>query len=85
MTKVNMHEAKTNFSKLVERALQGEEIVIARSGKPLVKLVALEGPAALRPVGLHRQEVGGNFETRSLAPLSDDELEAWERPNLLDD
>lgn len=85
MTKVNMHEAKTNFSKLVERALQGEEIVIARSGKPLVKLVALEGPAALRPVGLHRQEVGEDFETRSLAPLSDDELEAWGRPNLLDD
>lgn len=85
MSKVNMHEAKTNFSKLVERALQGEEIVIARSGKPLVKLVPLEGPGALRPVGLHRQAVGEDFEARSLAPLSDDELGAWYRPHLLDD
>ena len=85
MTKVNMHEAKTNFSKLVERALQGEEIVIARSGKPLVKLVPLKGPGAQRPVGLHRQAVGEDFEARSLAPLSDDELEAWYRPHLLDD
>ena len=85
MTKVNMHEAKTNFSKLVERALQGEEIVIARSGKPLLKLVPLEGPGALRPVGLHRWEVGDDFEARSLAPLPDDELAAWEHPHLLDD
>jgi prevent-host-death family protein len=36
---VNMHEAKTSLSRLVERALAGEEIVIARNGKPLVKLV----------------------------------------------
>jgi prevent-host-death family protein len=37
--KVNMHEAKTSLSRLVERALAGEEIVIARNGEPLVKLV----------------------------------------------
>ena len=85
MTKVNIHEAKTNFSKLVERALEGEEIVIARSGKPLLKLVPLEGPGALRPVGLHRQTVGDDFETRSLAPLLEDELAVWERPDLLSD
>ncbi len=85
MTKVNIHEAKTNFSKLIERALAGEEIVIARSGKPLLKLVPLEGPGALRPVGLHRQVVSDDFETRSLAPLSEDELTAWERPDLLSD
>lgn len=36
---VNMHEAKTSLSRLVERALAGEEIVIARKGEPLVKLV----------------------------------------------
>ena len=36
---VNMHEAKSSLSRLVERALAGEEIVIARKGEPLVKLV----------------------------------------------
>jgi prevent-host-death family protein len=36
---VNMHQAKTSLSRLVERALSGEEIVIARNGEPLVKLV----------------------------------------------
>jgi prevent-host-death family protein len=36
---VNMHQAKSSLSRLVERALSGEEIVIARNGEPLVKLV----------------------------------------------
>ncbi len=82
MAKVNIHEAKTNFSRLVERALAGEEIVIARGGKPLLKLVPLEGAGTLRPIGLHREAVGDNFEERSLAPLSGDELKVWEDPNL---
>ncbi|HXH21480.1 MAG TPA: type II toxin-antitoxin system Phd/YefM family antitoxin [Dehalococcoidia bacterium] len=38
-TKVNVHEAKTHLSKLLERVEQGEEIVIARAGKPVAKLV----------------------------------------------
>ncbi len=42
MTKVNIHEAKTNLSKLLEKALGGEEVVIARAGKPLVKLVPVK-------------------------------------------
>lgn len=37
----NIHEAKTTLSKLIERALAGEEVVIAKAGKPLVKLTAL--------------------------------------------
>jgi prevent-host-death family protein len=41
--KINIHEAKTNFSKLIEKAEAGEEIIIARSGKPVAKLVGL-GP-----------------------------------------
>jgi prevent-host-death family protein len=39
---VNIHEAKTSFSKLIIRASKGEEIIIARAGKPVAKLVALE-------------------------------------------
>jgi len=42
---VNMHEAKTTLSRLVERALAGEEVIIARNGKPLVRLV----PVAHKP------------------------------------
>ncbi|HEX9563578.1 MAG TPA: type II toxin-antitoxin system prevent-host-death family antitoxin [Gemmatimonadaceae bacterium] len=50
MKTVNMHEAKTHLSRLVEEAAAGEEIVIARAGKPLVRLVAVsasEGPRKL--------------------------------------
>ena len=39
MAQVNMHEAKTHLSRLVERAARGEEIVIARSGRPIARLV----------------------------------------------
>ena len=41
MRKVNMHEAKTHLSRLVERAAQGEGFIIAKAGKPLVKVVPL--------------------------------------------
>ena len=50
MKTVNMHEAKTHLSRLVEEAAAGAEIVIARAGKPLVRLVAVattEGPRKL--------------------------------------
>jgi prevent-host-death family protein len=50
---VNLHAAKTHLSRLVDRALAGEEIVIARSGKPLVRLVPVE-PRAVRRPGLLR-------------------------------
>jgi prevent-host-death family protein len=44
MTVVNMHEAKTNLSKLVQRAAAGEEIILAKAGEPLAKLVAYTAP-----------------------------------------
>lgn len=42
---MNIHEAKTNLSKLIERAQAGEEIIIAKAGKPVVRLLAVERPA----------------------------------------
>ncbi|HZQ67540.1 MAG TPA: type II toxin-antitoxin system Phd/YefM family antitoxin [Terriglobales bacterium] len=39
---VNIHEAKTHFSKLLERVALGEEVIIAKAGKPVAKLVAIE-------------------------------------------
>jgi len=44
MTVTNIHEAKTHFSKLVERAAAGEEIVIAKAGKPVARLVPYADP-----------------------------------------
>ena len=49
-TQFNLHRAKTHLSRLVDRAAQGEEIVIARHGKPVARLVALE-PVPERRLG----------------------------------
>ena len=50
---VNMHTAKSTLSQLVEATLQGEDVVIARNGKPLVRLVAVaQQQQAIRPIGL---------------------------------
>lgn len=46
MLTVNIHEAKTHLSKLVEQAAKGEPFIIAKAGKPMVKVVALDAPAA---------------------------------------
>jgi prevent-host-death family protein len=46
MRTVNIHEAKTHLSRLVDAAAKGEPFVIAKSGKPLVKVTALDAPAA---------------------------------------
>lgn len=44
MKTVNMHEAKTHLSKLVEKASKGEPFIIARAGKPMVKVVPIDAP-----------------------------------------
>ncbi len=46
----NIHDAKTNLSKLIEAALRGEDVVIAKAGKPLVRLVAIEEAPAEKPL-----------------------------------
>lgn len=51
MKSVNIHEAKTQFSKLLERVSFGEEIVIARAGKPIAKLVPLKKRQLRKPGG----------------------------------
>jgi prevent-host-death family protein len=42
---VNIHEAKTHLSRLIERAAKGEPFIIAKAGKPLVKVIAVDAPA----------------------------------------
>lgn len=51
MTIVNIHEAKTHFSQLIQQALNGEEIIIAKSGVPLIKLTPYEKNASPRKGG----------------------------------
>jgi prevent-host-death family protein len=51
MRTVNIHEAKTHLSRLVDEAAKGEPFIIARAGKPLVKVVPLEAPAVSRRIG----------------------------------
>ena len=75
---VNIHEAKTGLSKLVERAEAGEEIVIARAGTPVAKLVALKPVRARRRLGL----LDGKFKIPDdfNRPLPESVLRAFEGP-----
>ena len=73
MTIVNLHEAKTHLSQLVDRARDGEEILIAKRGTPYAKLVPLETTEARHP-GLLEGDVGDAF----FEPLPDEPLDAWE-------
>ena len=78
MDTINLYEAKTNLSQLVERAARGEEIVIAKAGRPLARLVPLAKRIAPRPLGLLAKEVelGVNFDD----PLPDGFRRAFEGP-----
>ena len=57
MVTVNMHEAKTHLSKLVDRAVKGEPFVIAKAGKPLVRVTALGAPEAPQRLGFLTGEI----------------------------
>ncbi|MCW5635861.1 MAG: type II toxin-antitoxin system prevent-host-death family antitoxin [Rubrivivax sp.] len=48
---VNIHEAKTHLSRLVEQAARGQEFIIAKAGKPMVRVVPIEPPGAVRSLG----------------------------------
>ena len=51
MEKINVHDAKTHFSRLLERALEGEEFVIAKAGKPVARLGPLPARVRKRRLG----------------------------------
>ncbi len=74
MQTVNVHEAKTHFSKLLSRAHVGEEIIIAKAGEPYAKLVPLS-PLKKRKSGIAKGLVTDAF----FEPLPEDELAAWEK------
>lgn len=76
MRTVNIHAAKTHLSQLVEEAAAGEEIVIAKSGRPVARLAPLTGSRSKRKLGglEGRLRIPEDFD----APLPDDILDEFE-------
>jgi len=76
MQTVNIHEAKTQFSRLVDAAASGEEIVIAKAGKPAARLVPMERAKVTRRFGglKGKVHIANDFD----APLPDDVIAAFE-------
>lgn len=57
MSSVNIHEAKTHLSRLLDQAAKGDAVVIAKAGKPVAKLTAIDAPAPRRRLGFLAGEV----------------------------
>jgi prevent-host-death family protein len=76
MPTVKIHAAKTQLSRLIERACKGEEIIIARGDLPVVRLQPIRVQSKLRKAGRFKGKfkVGPEF----FDPLPDDELKAWQ-------
>ncbi len=70
---VNVHAAKTQLSALLDRVARGEEIIIARAGKPIAPYTQTE-----RPLGF----VDARIDPAFFKPLPDDELAAWEHREI---
>jgi prevent-host-death family protein len=76
MKTVTIHEAKTNLSRLIERACRGEEIIISRGSDPVARLVPIAGRKGQRKLGMLKGKliVGPEF----FEPLPPEELDRWE-------
>ena len=76
MQTINIHEAKTHLSKLVEEVSKGQEIVIAKSGKPMARLTGISPAKPIRKPGFLKGKIriAEDFD----APLPDDILDAFE-------
>lgn len=72
---VNIHDAKTHFSKFINQALKGDEIIIARDGKPLIRLVPYTEETEVRKGGQLKglMQISDDFD----APLPDDILKQF--------
>lgn len=75
MKQVNLYEAKTQLSKLVDAAIAGEDVIIARAGKPVARLTGLNKPIGKRKLG----HLDGQFSIPEdfNAPLPDEVLESF--------
>lgn len=79
MTVINIHEAKTHFANLLQRALGGEDIVVAKHGKPLVRLVPVNG-LELQPriFGRHAKALTVSARAAALSQMTEEELGNWD-------
>lgn len=75
MVTVNIHEAKTHLSRLLAQMERGEDVVIARNGKPVAKLVPCE-PKGKRQFGALKGKI--SIDERFFEPLPEEELRLWE-------
>jgi prevent-host-death family protein len=81
-----MHEAKTGLSRLVARAVAGEDVILTKGKNraPIARIVPIEAPPAIkrekRPIGLFAAEMGPGPDLDEFAPMSADELALWEAP-----
>lgn len=72
---INVHEAKTHFSKFLERAHMGQEVILAKAGKPYARLMPLAPVVSKRQPG--RLAAFGDVGPAFFEPLPDSELAAW--------
>ncbi len=72
---VNVHEAKTHLSRLLDQAHAGEEIILAKAGKPYARLMPLAQATGQRTPGRFK---GMTIDPGFFEPLPEDELRAWE-------
>ena len=79
---VNVHEAKTHFSRLIDAAHAGETIVVAKGGRPWARLVPLEQPAVRRMPGVLAGRLNLLPLEQLLESLPEEELAAMEQPLL---
>lgn len=75
MTTVSVHEAKTHLSRLIERVLAGEEIVVARNKEPVIKLIPAVPPKKKPLLGALKGQV--LIDDRFFEPLPEEELARW--------
>jgi prevent-host-death family protein len=80
MRTVNVHEAKTQFSRLIDAAHAGETILVAKDGKPWARLVPLEPAEPRRQPGVLRGLLQLPSTEELLAPLLPEELDAFDAP-----
>jgi prevent-host-death family protein len=74
MRTVNVHEAKTHLSRLLDQVAAGEEVIIAKAGKPIARLIPADRSEPRVP-GIAKGRVTDAF----FEPLPEEELAAWER------
>ena len=70
MPTFNIHEAKTHFSKLLERVLKGEEVIIAKAGKPVARILPVVADMTTRTPGIDKGKI-------TIMPNFDDPLEEF--------